>query len=132
MLLFQGLELLSPSLPPPRPPPRPITTTTTTTTPAPGYLPPNQSGLELLSPNDDDEKKGEDLDDVDEEPEHDYHLDDGPGKKDDHAHWDVRKSIPGEPGVDYPTLRRVPKGLKFSCNGRPDGAFSTIPRGVGI
>lgn len=52
----------------------------------------------------------------------------------DHTHWDIRKSIPGEPGQDYPVLGAIPE-TSFSCDGRADGerlesllAVSTLPR----
>ena len=33
---------------------------------------------------------------------------------------DVRRLVPGEPGIDYPIFNSVPD-TSFSCNGRPEG-----------
>ena len=33
---------------------------------------------------------------------------------------DIRRSVPGEPGIDYPVFNSVPD-TSFSCNGRPEG-----------
>jgi hypothetical protein len=33
---------------------------------------------------------------------------------------DIRRLIPGEPGIDYPVFNSVPD-TSFSCNGRPEG-----------
>ena len=33
---------------------------------------------------------------------------------------DIRRSVPGEPGIDYPIFNSVPD-TSFSCNGRPEG-----------
>ncbi|XP_034237478.1 uncharacterized protein LOC117642950, partial [Thrips palmi] len=43
----------------------------------------------------------------------------------DHTHWDIRKSIPGEPGTDYPTLDSIPE-TGFSCDGRADGYYADV------
>jgi hypothetical protein len=35
---------------------------------------------------------------------------------------DIRRPVPGEPGIDYPVFNSVPD-TSFSCNGRPEGRF---------
>jgi hypothetical protein len=45
---------------------------------------------------------------------HDHH---GDHDHDHHLHWDLRESIPGEPGEDYP-LHHSPPDTGFSCAGR--------------
>lgn len=50
-----------------------------------------------------------------------YHHDD----HEDHSKWDIRKSVPGEPGRDYPTLDKIPD-TGFSCDGRADGYYADV------
>ncbi|KAE8746902.1 hypothetical protein FOCC_FOCC006322, partial [Frankliniella occidentalis] len=94
---------------------RRVIPTTTTTTPKPSrdYLPPedNIEGLELLPefvnpPKPKPKPKAED----------DGQYND---PNDDPTKWNLRDSIPGEPGKDYPTLREIPT-TDFSCEGRAD------------
>jgi len=48
----------------------------------------------------------------------DHHHGDHHGDHHDHhEHWDLRESIPGEPGEDYP-LHHSPPDTGFSCQGR--------------
>lgn len=49
----------------------------------------------------------------------------------DHTHWDIRKSIPGDPGKDYPTLPAIPE-TGFSCDGRPDGYYADVETGCQV
>ena len=102
--------------PPPPPPPPTTTTTTTTKKPPRDYLPPeveNSEGLELEAEFQNPPKKVESKD-----------YDDGQynDPNDDPTKWNLRDSIPGEPGKDYPTLREIPQ-TDFSCEGRADGTL---------
>lgn len=97
----------------PQPPP---TTTTTTKKPPRDYLPPdieNTEGLELEAEFRNQAKQVVSKD-----------YDDGQynDPNDDPSKWNLRDSIPGEPGKDYPTLREIPQ-TDFSCEGRADGEF---------
>ncbi|XP_059478078.1 mucin-2-like [Neocloeon triangulifer] len=47
---------------------------------------------------------------------------------DHHEHWDLRESIPGEPGEDYP-LHHTPPETGFSCQGRIVGYYADIQAG---
>lgn len=103
---------------------RVIITTTTTTTPKPNrdYLPPeepNREGLLLEADFQDDDKKGEEQNGEFVDP------------LDDPTKWNLRDSIPGEPGQDYPTLREIPT-TDFSCEGRVDGYYADVQTGCQV
>ncbi|XP_069678519.1 uncharacterized protein [Periplaneta americana] len=48
-----------------------------------------------------------------------------------HEHWDLRESVPGEPGVDYPTFNAVPD-TGFSCEGRDEGYYADMSTGCQV
>ncbi|GBP89859.1 hypothetical protein EVAR_62350_1 [Eumeta japonica] len=39
--------------------------------------------------------------------------------------WDIRLSIPGEPGQDYPTLSGIPK-TSFTCSDKAPGYYADV------
>lgn len=75
-----------------------------------GYLPPSDINAEGDNPL----QTGVLLKSKEEEEDGKYHHDE------DHTHWDIRKSVPGEPGQDYPVYDSIP-ATSFTCEMKSEG-----------
>ncbi|CAB3362030.1 Hypothetical predicted protein [Cloeon dipterum] len=89
------------------------------------YLPPDED-RNLLPDANEGSQQIIGLEQPEQTEEHHHHHDGD--HHDHHEHWDLRESIPGEPGEDYP-LHHSPPDTGFSCSGRLVGYYADVQAG---